>query len=114
MPVPPEIEDLVNQLNQELDETEKLAAKGLNLVREIMSQFPNNASLIQFFAYFNTALFFVVNARNIISQTVNILVQNITENTIQRSGEDLAALLGEVLEAKMRAENIIIRLENLQ
>lgn len=43
-----------------------ISSEGLNLVRKVMSLFPNNTLLIQFFAYFNTALFFVENSRKVI------------------------------------------------
>lgn len=39
---------------------------------------------------------------------------NVPGDTIQEYREDLATLLGEMLEAKMRGRNIIDRLDNLQ
>lgn len=115
MHIPPEIAALVEQLNQELNQTEREARKGLNLVTQFMSRFPNNALLIQFFAYFNAALFFVDNSKRRIQTTVEQMsAQNVPLEVIQESGEDLATLLGETVEAKMRGRNIITRLENLQ
>lgn len=72
MSIPPEIATLVEQLNQELNQTEQEASKGLNLVRQAMSR-PNNALLIQFFAYFSAALFFVDNSKRRIQTTIVIL-----------------------------------------
>ncbi|WP_199315323.1 MULTISPECIES: hypothetical protein [Oscillatoriales] len=46
MPIPSEIQDLIDRLNQELAETETDATQGLNLVRPILSQFPDNARMI--------------------------------------------------------------------
>ena len=115
MPIPLEIATLVEQLNQELNQIEGEARQGLNLVRQVMSRFPNNTLLIQFFAYFNAALFFVENARRGIQATVEQLsAGNMPLEVIQEAGQDLATLLGEALEAKIRGRNIISRLENMQ
>ena len=54
MPIPPEIESLIERLNLELEEIEREATQGENLLRQLMSLFPKNASLIQFFAYWQT------------------------------------------------------------
>ena len=62
MPIPPDIQALINRLNQEINETEQEAIKGLNLVRPILSLFPDNAILVQYFAYINAAL--PVNGKN--------------------------------------------------
>lgn len=111
----PEIAALVDQLNQELNQIEREAREGLNLVKQVMSRFPNNALLIQFFAYFNAALFFVENSKRRIQTSVEQLsAENVPVEVIQESGEDLATLLGETVEAKMRGSNIITQLENLQ
>lgn len=79
-----------------------------------MSRFPNNASLIQFFAFFQTTLFFVANARKRIQLTVKQLSapQVYTQITVE-FGEDLAALLGEIIEARIRSRNLLNRLRNL-
>ena len=69
MHIPPKIAALVEQLNQELNQTEREAREGLNRVTQFMSRFPNNALLIQFFAYFNAALFFVDNSKRRIQTT---------------------------------------------
>lgn len=115
MPIPPEIAALVAQLNQELNQIEREATEGLNLVRQVMSRFPSNTLLIQFSAYFNAALFFVENAKRRIQMTVEQLsTENVPIGVIQESGEDLAALWGETLEAKMRGRNMIARLTDLQ
>jgi hypothetical protein len=114
MPIPPEIQELINRLNQELDETEQDVTEGLNILNPIMSQFPNNASLIQFFAYFQTTLFWVANARNRIQLTREQLeTQSIAVSIVTESGEELSILLGEVIETKIRSENLLNRLKNL-
>jgi hypothetical protein len=113
MDIPSEITNLVTQLNQELEITEQDARNGLKLLREIMSRFPSNAVLIEFFAYFNAALFFVENARIRIQSTTEQLSDTNIE-TIEEIGENLATLLGEVIETKIRGRNLLDRLENLR
>jgi len=79
-----------------------------------MSIFSNNASLIQFFAYFQTTRFFVVNARRRIREVMEQMsVTEISPQIISETGEDLATLLGEAIETKMRSENLINRLRDL-
>lgn len=51
MAIPPDIQALVDRLNQELDETEQEPTQGLNLLRGVMSRFPENVMLVQYFAY---------------------------------------------------------------
>jgi hypothetical protein len=60
MSITPEIQALVDRLNQELGEIEQEATEGENFLRQLMSLFSNNASLIQFFAYFQTTKEFVM------------------------------------------------------
>ena len=114
MSITPEIQALVDRLNQELGEIEREATEGENLLRQLMSLFANNASLIQFFAYFQTTRFFVVNARRRIRETIEKLsVQEIDPQVMTESGEDLATLLGEVIETKIRSRNLLNRLRDL-
>ena len=47
MPIPPEIKSLIDRLNLELETIEQEGIEGENLLRQLMSLFPNNASLIQ-------------------------------------------------------------------
>lgn len=114
MSITPEIQALVDRLNQELGEIEQEATEGENLLRQLMSLFSNNASLIQFFAYFQTTRFFVVNAKRRIRETIEKLsAQQIDPQVMTESGEDLATLLGEVIETKMRSRNLLNRLRDL-
>ncbi len=85
MPISPEIAALVNQLNQELNQTEREAREGLKLVRQVMSRFPNNVILIQFLAYFNVAVFFVKNSKRRIQTTVEQLTAENVPAEIFRS-----------------------------
>ena len=63
MSIPPEIATFVDRLNQEFDDTEQEATEGVNLVRPLLSRFPDNVRLIQFFTFFNNALLFVEISR---------------------------------------------------
>lgn len=59
MPIPPEIDSIIESLNRELNEIEQQAIEGQNIARMILDKFPNNARLVQFFATFSNALLFV-------------------------------------------------------
>jgi hypothetical protein len=114
MPIPPEIQSLIDRLERELQEIEQEATEEENLLRELMSLFYNNASLIQFFAYFQTTRFFVVNARRRIRETMEKLsAQQVEPEILVESGQDLAALLGEIIETKLRSKNLLNRLRDL-
>lgn len=110
MSIPPEIQSLIDRLNLELEIIEREATEGENLLRQLMSLFPNNALLIQFFAYWQTTRFFVVNARRRIDETREQLDES---NNISELGADLATLLGETIETKIRSRAILDRLRNL-
>ena len=110
MPIPSEIQSLIDRLNLELETIEREATEGENLVRQLMSLFPNNALLIQFFAYWQTTRFFVVNARRRIDETREQLEES---EVVSELGADLATLLGEVIETKIRSRAILDRLRNL-
>ncbi len=107
-PIPPEFTELINRLNQELNQTEQQVTRGLSLTRDLLSRFSDNAILTQYFAYFSTVLFWVENSRKQMQSTVEAVASGAD---IQTAGEDLAALLGQVLEAKLRVERFIDYLE---
>ncbi len=115
MPIPSKIQTLIERLNQELADTETDATQGINLVRSILSQFPDNARMIQFFAFFNNGLLFVEISRRRIQTSVERLeVPDATAGDIQDVGEELGTLLGRVIEAKISGRQIISILESLQ
>ena len=114
MPIPPEIESLIEQLYLELETIEQVATEGENLLKQLMSLFVNNALLIQFYAYWQTTRFFIVNARRRIKDTRQKLLEQPSESeTMRELGADLAALLGEVTETKIRSIGLLDRLRNL-
>jgi hypothetical protein len=115
MAIPSEIQALIAQLNQELDETEQEAADGLKLIRPLLSRFPDNVILTQFFAAFNNSLLFVEISRRRIRATIErVSLGDVTTEEIHEAGEDLATELGRVLEAKIGIRQIINRLQRLQ
>ncbi len=115
MPIPSEIQSLVDRLKQELGEIEREATEGLNLVRPILSNFPDNVRLIQFVAFFNNGLLFVkISGRRIEAIVERLNAPDITAEEILESGEDLSMLLGQSLEVKIRGERILNLLRELQ
>lgn len=114
MPIPPNLAALVDRLNQELNSIEQDTLEGLSLTRLALSRFSNNAILIQYFAYLNSALLFVETSKSQVQITVEFISQkNVNDRDIQESGEDLSTLLGNVIETKLSIEQILNLLENL-
>ena len=112
MPIPSEIESLINRLDLELKTIEQEATEGLNLVRPILSNFPNNVILTQLFASLNNFLLFVEISQRRINITVNRLSSNdVTTSEFIEAGEDLSAELGKALEAKISVRRIVARLQ---
>lgn len=115
MPIPSTLRTLIDQLNQEFNQTEQEATDGLKLVRELLSRFPDNAILIQFFAYLNSALIFVDTYKRQTQNTINVLLAvDVTAEELQEAGEDLGSILGRVLETKIEVMRTIARLQSLQ
>jgi hypothetical protein len=98
-------------LNQELGEIEQEATQGENLLRQLMSLFSNNASLIQFFAYFQTTRFFVVNAsRRRIRESIEKLSTQQIDTQVMTELEDQVRKVYQMSEAF--AQKYEQRLEN--
>ena len=51
MPIPSEIQALVEQINNELDQIEQNTTEALTIARVILDRFPENNILIQMFAF---------------------------------------------------------------
>jgi hypothetical protein len=114
MTIPPSMQALINRLNQELDKTEEKAISGLNLVRPIIANFPNNVILTQFFASFSNTLLFVEISRRRVQITINRLSStDVNPEILSLAGEDLSTELGKVLEAKIQIEQLLNRLQEL-
>lgn len=115
MAVPPEISTLIDQLERELDQIEQEATAGVSLVRSLLSRFPDNIRLIQFFTAFNNALLFVEISRRRIQATVERLsAPDILDEEIQEAGEDLGTLMGQLIEVKIGGRRILSILEQMQ
>ena len=111
MTIPLKITALIDRLNQELNQIEQAATGGVDLASNLLSRFPGNVIVTQYFAYFNTALFFIETSRIQIQTTVEaISPADISNQVMEEAGEDLAALLGLVLEVKLKVERLIARL----
>lgn len=114
MTIPPEIASLIERLNIEMETIEREATEGLNLVRPILSSFPDNVRLIQFVALFNNGLLFVeISRRRIQAIAERLNAPDITTAEIREAGEDLGILLGQCLEAKIRGRRILSILRDL-
>jgi hypothetical protein len=115
MSVPPEIDSLIERLNQELSQSEQLAINGINLVKLILSRFPDNARMIELFAVLTNVLLFVEITRRRIQFTVDTISSpNLSSEVLQEAGEDLSEMLGRVLENKMLTSRTVAILEDLQ
>jgi len=114
MNIPPNITDLIERLDRELALTEREVNEGINLVRLPLSRFPENTLLVQFFAYLNNVIFLVENYRQRIRSTLELLSEvDVDREEANDAIEELATMLGVVLETKIRVENIVNRLRNL-
>ena len=113
MPIPSEMTALIERLNQELDRSEQSAIEGLNLARVRLGRFPDNAILIQLFAYLNNVMLFVeISRRRIEYSSIILATDTATGEQIQEIGENLASLLGATLETKEGVSRVKNRLEN--
>jgi hypothetical protein len=114
MPIPDAIQTLIDRLNQKLDEIEKEVTEGLKILRILMSGFPENVILIQYFAYLNAIIFFIETARKQIrTATETISPDDVKAEIVQEAGEDLGNLLGRVIEEAVRISQILDFLEEL-
>ncbi|WP_071592321.1 hypothetical protein [Pseudanabaena sp. PCC 6802] len=97
-----------------IDLTEQTATKGINLVQSVMSLFPNNDVLIQFYASLNTVLFFAHTYRQRLQITTQTFLDvDMTAAEVQETGEELAAMLGVVIEVKIRVSKTVTTLEGM-
>ena len=114
MTIPPEILAMIRKLNQELNQIEKEATSGLEIVRGLLPIFSDNLVLIQLLSTLNNSLLFRDNAKRRIEITVDsISPPHVASEIIQEAGEDLGELLGRVLETKMLVSRSVRILEGL-
>ncbi len=111
MSISPAIKELINKLNQDLTQLEQNTREALDLLRLLLSQFPENTLLIQFFAYLNNVLFFIESYRNRIQRSFTFLSEiEVSDAESQETGEDLSSMLGDIIEDKMRVDRLLSRL----
>jgi|LakMenEpi03Aug12_release.lakeMendotaPanAssembly.Ray.scaffolds.fasta_scaffold460123_3 hypothetical protein len=114
MSIPDLIQALIQNLDQNLNEAEQKAYQVVNLVRPLLSRFPENLMLMRHFSYFNNVILFIDIARNKTQFVIDYFsIEDLTEEAIQEIGEDLGELLGRIIEAKIGIENILKTLEYL-
>ncbi len=89
-----EINALILRLNQELKSVELFVTEGLNIASDRLERSPNNARLIQLFAYLNNSMLLVVFLRRRIESIRLILATDTaTSEQLQEAGEDLSEWL---------------------
>ena len=114
MTISEELNQLIERLYLELEEINQNVTEGINLVRPLLSQFPENTLIVQFFAYLNNVFFLIENYRERIQNAIRLLsLPNITATEYQEAGQDLSTMLGIVLETKIRVNKIVDRLRNI-
>ena len=114
MSISPEIKILIGRLERELQEIEEDVKEGLNIIQPIISSFPNNIVLTQFFASLSNNLLYVEISRRRIQITVNRLSSvDVTADEILEVGEDFGMELGRAIEAKISVKQIVNRLREL-
>ncbi|MGB5970147.1 MAG: hypothetical protein WBG70_17665 [Spirulinaceae cyanobacterium] len=108
------LKQLAEQIKQELEQIEQDANRGIEIARNLLNIFPDNAIIIGYFARFSNYLFFVESSRRGI-ESVEEVVDNsdVTGEEVKESGEYLSTLLGSTIEARMVVDNIRSELENL-
>ena len=114
MDISEDLNQLIERLYLELEEINENVTEGIDIVRPLLSQFPENTLLVQFFAYLNNVFFLVNNYKERIQSAVSLLsLPNVTAAESQEAGQDLSTMLGVVLETKMRVNIIVKRLKGL-
>lgn len=115
MSIPTEINALISRINREISQIEQEATEGLNLLRNLLSLFPDNFLLLQSYAYLNNVLLFIEVCRNQSQDVIELLLTTeVTAKELQEVGEDLGSTLGKVVENKIETMRIVTRLRTLQ
>lgn len=110
-----EISTIISRLNSELSQIEQEATEGISLLRNLLSRFPDNLILIQFFAYLNNVLLFIEVCKNQTQDVIDLFIATEpTARELQEVGEDLGNTLGKVVENKVEVTRIVTRLRSLQ
>lgn len=59
MRIPPKIANLIEQLHQEINQTEQAVTEGLQIARLKLNNYPDNSFLIQIYASLSNYLVFI-------------------------------------------------------
>jgi hypothetical protein len=114
MSIPSDLRPLVDELYRVLDDTERQATLGLLALRKVMSLFPTNEILMQYFSSLTNFQFCIAGVRlqaeNIVG---NILLANVPDEDVQKAGDYLAALLHIAPESKLLIDKVVNKLEAL-
>jgi len=113
MALPPDFNDLVQQIGIELNELNSLLTQSIKIVRERINLFPENIILMQLYSTLHNFTLFAQNTQRRTQETIQYLVvnENTSEENIQECGEDLSEQLGRIIEAKIVVNTIKNRLE---
>lgn len=107
MTIFPKIRVLIAQINREITETKQEVEAALRIIRPLLNSFPGSEYLIQSFAALSNVDFFASNLSNQIENIVSqISPAGVPDKIITEAGEELGAILGRVLEAKINASSI--------
>lgn len=108
MPVPDSLQDLIDRLTLELNETESLVNRELELLQPLLNLFVTNNAVIRYVAYFNNVRFFIEITRRKLQASIDALsFDRVASTEIQETGEELSELFGRVLETKIETQQII-------
>ena len=114
MPIPPEIQRIIDQINRDLNEIERDANQGIEIVNRLLSQFPGNDYLSRAFTRFGNQIFFIeMTKRRIRFCLENLSIEDVSEDIIQENGEYLSEISGQVLDYKQEVNSLKNQLEDL-
>jgi hypothetical protein len=113
MALPSSFNDLVQQIDIELTELNSVLTQSIRIVRERISLFPENITLMQIYSTLNNYALFSQNTQRRTQELMRYLAlnENISAVNVQEFGEDLSEQLGRIIEAKIVVNTIKSRLE---
>jgi hypothetical protein len=113
MTLPPNFNDLVQQIIIELNELNSDLTQSIRIVRERLNLFPENIILMQLYSTLNNYVLFTQNTQRRTQEAIQYFAinKNVSEENIREFGEDLSEQLGRIIEAKIVVNTIRNRLE---
>lgn len=109
----PEINNLIERLQRDLNLIEQDATEAINLLQNQLVNYPSDLSIVRTFAILGNHMVFVEVFRRRIDYTRVILTsEKLTDEQIREVGESLSEFLGQVLEAKIVVRRIKNNLED--